>query len=75
MDILENAHIPALSQIIHIKMVHILHLVPPFLLDAQVLGDHNPHIVVLLVEALGQGAHNVCQTSCLNERYCLRCHK
>ena len=52
MYILKDAHITTLSQIVHIEVVNILHLVPPFLLNAQVLWNNNSYIKVSLVETL-----------------------
>ena len=52
MYILKDSHITALSQIIHVKVVHILHLVPPFLFNTQVFRDNDSHIKVSFVKAL-----------------------
>ena len=68
--VLQDPHITALSHIIHVEMGHVIHLVTPLLLDAQILGNHNPDIIVCLIKALGQGPYYVCQSSCLDEWYC-----
>ena len=52
MYILKDAHITTLSQIVHIEVVNILHLVPPFLLDAQIFWDNDSYIKVSLVKTL-----------------------
>ena len=52
MYILKDSHITALSQIVHIEVVNILHLVPPFLLDAQIFWDNDSYIKVSLVKTL-----------------------
>ena len=60
MYILKDAHITTLSQIVHIEVVNILHLVPPFLLDAQIFWDNDSYIICsahtdCLIESEKQG--------------------
>ena len=71
MLVVHDAHIAALAHKVHIKMAYIVHLVTPLLLNAEILGDHNPHIIVLFIKTLGQRANNVCQSPGLNKRHCL----
>ena len=73
--ILEDSHIAALTQIIHVKMVHILHLAAPLFLNTEILGNHHPDVKILPVKILGQGTYNVRQSSCLNKRHRLRSHE
>ena len=70
MLIFKNPYIAALSQIVHIEVIHIFHTVTPLLLDTQVLGDYNPYIKKLFVKALRQRANYICQSSCLDKRHC-----
>ena len=70
MYILHDADITALSQIIHIEVVCVFHLIAPLLFDAKVLGDDDPDIKILFIKAFWQGAHYVCQSSCFNKRHC-----
>ena len=67
-DVLKNSHITALSQIIHVEMIQIFHVVSEGFLDAEILGEHNPHVKILLIKAFRQGAHYVRQTARLNKR-------
>ena len=67
-DVLKNSHITALSQIIHVEMIQIFHVVSEGFLDAEILGDHNPHVKILLIKAFRQGAHYVRQTARFNKR-------
>ena len=67
-DVLKNSHITALSQIIHVEMIQIFHVVSEGFLDAKILGDHNPHVKILLIKTFRQGAHYVRQTARLNKR-------
>ena len=73
--IFQDAHIPVLSQIIHIKMIHILHFIAEWLFDAQILRDHDTHIKILLIKTFWKGSDNVCQTSCFDKWNRLRCNK
>ncbi len=75
MNVFHNSYIFTLTQIVHIKMVHISHLITPFFLDAQILGDHYTHVKVFFIKTLGQGARYVSKTSRLNKGHCFRCHK
>ena len=70
MYVLEDAYVAALSQEIHIKMVHVFHLGTPLFLYAQVLWYHDPYIEILFVKAFGQRANHVCQSSCFDKRHC-----
>ena len=75
MYILKDAHITALSQIVHIKMVYIRQFISPLLLDAQVLWNHDPDIIIALIKTLRKRTDNVCQASGFNKRNCLRSNK
>ena len=72
---LQNPHILAPPCKIHVEMCHILHLVPPLLLNAQILGNHHANIEIFLVKILGQRSNYVCQTSGLNKGYCFGSNK
>ena len=67
-DILKNPHIAALSQIVHIEMVQIFHVISERFLDTEIFGNHNPYIKILLVKAFRKRADYVRQTPCLDKR-------
>ena len=48
-------------------MADILHLIPEFLFNAEILGNHDTDIKILLIKTLGQRTHNICQTPCLDK--------
>ena len=66
--VLQDSHIPALPKIIHIEMVDIGHLIAKLLLDAEIFGNHDAHVEILFVKALGQRAHYVRQSSGFDKR-------
>ena len=72
---LEHAHILTLPVIVHIEVGDILHLVLDFLLHAGILRNHDPYIVVLRINILGERTDNVSQSAGLDERNALRCDK
>ena len=69
-DILQDTHITDLSQIIHVKMINILHLVSPVFPDTQILGDHHPNVEIFLIKTFRKRTHYVCQTASLNKWNC-----
>ncbi len=50
--ILQDADIAVLSEVLHVKVGHVLHLLAPLPWNAHVLRNHNTTIIVLLVDGL-----------------------
>ena len=48
--IFKNSDITALSQVIHIKMIYISKIAQKFILDTEILRDHDPHIKIFFIK-------------------------
>ncbi len=57
---------------IHIEMVHILEIIAVLFGNACVVGDNDAHVIFILVEGLGQCAHDIGKTASLNKRHTFR---
>ena len=69
-DVLHDSDITALSQIIHIEMIDISHLIAPFFRNAQIFRYHDPNVKILLVKALWQRTNHISKPSCLDKWNC-----
>ena len=65
---LKNADIDILPVEIHIEMRHIPKLILHLLLHAFIFRNDHTHIIIFLINALGQRSHNVCKTTRLDKR-------
>ena len=71
--ILQDADIAVLSEVIHIEVGHVLHLLAPLPRDAHILRNHDTTVIVLLVDGLRKRADDVRESARLDERHGLRC--
>ena len=73
--ILEDPHITALAQIIHIEMVYIGHFIAEHFFYTEIFGYHHTYVKVFFVKTFGKRTHNVRQAPGLDKRHSLRSDK